>query len=222
VHEGIITAEQLATAVAEQSGVTWERVETLSLDPRLIQQLPAELALHYAVLPIREEGRTLVLGSEGDLDPVSIAALGRKLKRPVSYVIVPKGQVTVGLRQWHARRRTDDARRALNDAVAAGQLTASGAEALWHEYVSRQVLFAEVVMSLGHLDGAALSAVLLRHEGTSVSLGQYLVEQGVIDSAVLDEALELQKTLQGSMQSLLERAGISMSSFEEVLEASAV
>src|SRR5206468_6534935 len=129
----------------------------------------SQLALHYAVLPIREEGRTLVLGSESDLDPVSLAALARKLKRPVSYVIVPKGHVTVGLRQWHARRRTDDARQALNEAVAAGQLTPGGAEVLWQDYVSRQVLFAEVVMSLGHLDAAALSAVLLRHEGTSVS-----------------------------------------------------
>ena len=222
VHEGMITAEQLATAVAEQSGVKWERVDTLSLDPSLIQQLPSELALHYAVLPIREEGRTLVVGSEGDVDPVSIAALGRKLKRPVSYVIVPKGQVTVGLRQWHARWHTDDARRALNDAVSAGRLTAPNAEALWQEYVSRQVLFAEVVMSLGHLDAAALNAVLLRHETTSMSLGQFLVEQGVIDAAVLHEALELQKTLQGSMHSLLERAGIGVSSYDEVLEASAV
>jgi bacteriophage N4 adsorption protein B len=222
VHEGTITAEQLATAVAEQSGVEWERVETVSLDPSLIQQLPAELALHYAVLPIREKGPTLVLGSEGDLDPVSIAALGRKLKRPVSYIIVPKGQVTIGLRQWYARRRTDDARQALNDAVAAGRLKAPDAEALWHEYVSRQVLFAEVVMSLGHLDAAALSAVLLRHEATAVSLGQYLVEQGVIDSAVLHEALELQQTLQGSIHSLMERAGIDVSSYDDVLEASAV
>jgi bacteriophage N4 adsorption protein B len=220
VHEGLITAEQLATAVADQSGVKWERVDTLSLDPRLIHQLPTELALHYAVLPIREEGRTLVLASEAELDPVSLAALTRKLRQPVSYVIVPKGQVTVGLRQWHARQQTAGARRALDDAVAAGRLTAPKAEALWQEYVSRQVLFAEVLMSLGHLDAAALSAVLLRHEGTSMSLGQYLVEQAVIDSAVLDEALELQKTLQGSMQSLLEREGIVASCHDEALEAS--
>ena len=126
------------------------------------------------------------------------------------------------MRRWHARWQTDDARRALNDAVSAGRLTAPNAEALWQEYVSRQVLFAEVVMSLGHLDAAALNAVLLRHETTSMSLGQFLVEQGVIDAAVLQEALELQKTLQGSMHSLLERAGIGVSSYDEVLEASAV
>ena len=143
-----------------------------------------------------------MLASEAYLDPVSTAALARKLKRPVSYVIVPKGQVTVGLRHWHARRQADDPRRSLDDAVAANRLTAARAEALWQEYVSRQVLFAEVLMSLGHLDGAALSAVLLRHERSSLSLGEYMVGQGIISPAVLDEALELQKTLQCSMSSL--------------------
>jgi adsorption protein B len=222
VHEGFISSQQLAAAVSEQSGVPWEVVDTRSIDKRLIEQLPAELALHYAVLPIREEGRTLVLASEGDLDPVSIAALGRKLKRPVSYVIVPKGQVTVGLRHWYVRRQREDARQALDEAVAAGRLPSGEAEGLWQEYVSRQVLFAEVLMSLGHLDAAALNAVLLRHERSSLSLGEYMVGQGLISTAVLDEALELQKTLQGSMRSLLERQGVLALAGQEVLEASAV
>ena len=54
-----------------------------------------DLWRYRAVLPLREEGNVLVLASESDLDPVSSAALGRKLKRSVRYVIVPKGQVTV-------------------------------------------------------------------------------------------------------------------------------
>jgi adsorption protein B len=205
VQEGVITARQLAAAVAEQSGVPWEIVDTLAIDPQLVQQLPAELALHYAVLPLREEGRTLVLASEGDLDPVSAAALARKLARPVSYVIVPKGQVTIGLRHWHAPHRSDDPRVTLNAAVAAGLLSPEKAEELWQEFVSRQVLFAEVLMSLGQLDPAALSAVLLRRERGSLSLGAYMVGLGLISEAALQEALELQKTLQGSMHALIER-----------------
>jgi adsorption protein B len=218
VHEGVITAQQLAGALAKQSGVAWESVDTISLDRRLIEKLPAEMALHYAVLPLREEGKLLVLGSEGDLDPVSIAALARKLKRPVSYVIVPKGQVTVGLRHWHARRQTEDARKVLDAAVSAGQVPASRAEELWTQYVSRQLLFAEVLMSLGHLDAAALHAVLLRHERSPLSLGTYLVEQRVISSAVLHEALDLQTRLQCSMGSMLERAGVSGFLGDEALE----
>jgi bacteriophage N4 adsorption protein B len=220
VHQRLITAPQLAAAVAEQSGVPWEMVDTLSIDPRLIARFPAELALHYAVLPLREEGRNLVLASEGYLDPVSAAALGRKLTRPVRYVIVPKGQVTVGLRHWYMQRQTEAARQALDDALRAGRLTSGRAEALWQEYVSRQVLFAQVLMSLGHLDAAALSAVLLRHERGSLSLGEYMVSLWIVSSAALDEALQLQKTLQISMSSLLEREGLPARHDEHVLEAS--
>ena len=73
------------------------------------------------MLPLREEGRSLVLASEGDLDPVSAAALGRKLTRPLRYVIVPKGQVTVGLRHWYTRPQTEAARQALDAALRAGR-----------------------------------------------------------------------------------------------------
>jgi adsorption protein B len=75
VHAGVITPEQLAAAIAEQSGVTWEPVETRDLPRELLRELPKELALHYAVLPLREERATLVIGSESYLDPVSLAAL---------------------------------------------------------------------------------------------------------------------------------------------------
>jgi adsorption protein B len=218
VHEGAITGAQLAAAVAEQCGVPWENADTLSLDHALIEQVPGEVALHYAVLPLREEGRTLVLASEGDLDPVSRAALSRKLKRPVSYIIVPKGQVTVGLRHWHLRGQPGEGRQALDEELKAGRLAPEEAEALWQEYVSRQVLFAEVLMSLGHLDAAALGAALLRHERSSLSLGEYMVGQGMISPAVLQEALDLQKTLQGSMRSLLEREGAGPAR-DEALEA---
>jgi adsorption protein B len=187
----------------------------------LIEQVPAEVALHYAVIPLREEGRVIVFASEGDLDPVSTAALARKLKRPVRYVIVPKGQVTVGLRHWYARRQSDP-RRLLDEAIVAGRVSADRAEIVWQEYVSRQVLFAEVLMSLGHLDAAALSAALLRHERSPLSLGQYMVDQGLIDSAILDEALDLQQTLQGSMHTLLERYGILTGPPADALEATGV
>jgi hypothetical protein len=50
--------------------------------------------------------------------------------------------------------------------------------------------------------------VLLRHERASTSLGEFLVEQGVISPAVLTEALDLQRTLQPSMTALLARGPI--------------
>jgi adsorption protein B len=207
VADGLVSTEQLAAAVAEQSGVPSEAVETLSLAPAVVRLVPTAVARQYAVLPLREEGRTLVLGSEMDLDPVTVAALRRKLGRAVRYVIVPKGQITVGLRHWHGTRTGETAREQLDAAVAAGRLSPAAAADLWQRYVSRQLLFTEILMSLGHLDSAALGAALLRHDGQSSGLGQFLVDEEMIDAAVLTEALEIQRTVQGSMSRLLQDAG---------------
>lgn len=207
VHEGAITPEQLAEAVAEQAHVAWEPLDGLAIAPTLLSKVPGKIALHYAVLPIREEGETLVLASESIVDPVSLAALGRKLARPVRYVIVPKGQVVVGLRHWYARHRTASGRALLERVVASSCLSAADAEPLWQEYVSRQVLLGEVLQALGRVDAAALGAVLLRQERSGLSLGKFLVKEGLITQAVLDEVLQLQGQHQVSMCTLLQRAG---------------
>ncbi|MFA9441072.1 cyclic di-3',5'-guanylate-activated glycosyltransferase NrfB [Uliginosibacterium sp. sgz301328] len=210
VHEGVITAEQLAAAVAVQSHVGWEDIDAYAIDPALIESVPAAVALHYAVLPLRREKSVLVVGSESDIDPVSLSALARKLRGEVRYVIVPKGRVTVGLRHWYARNREDDPRALIDAAVRSGVLAADRAPTLWQRYMDRQVLFAEVLMSLGHIDGAALKALLLQHERTDLQLGSFLVNEGVVSAETLDEVLRVQRTLQPSMHKMLRDAGVSL------------
>lgn len=206
VHESMVSPEQLAAALAVQSHLDWEALDAWSLTPALIRQLPAELALHYAILPLREENRTLVVGGESALDPVSLAALARKLGRPVRFVIVPKGQITVGLRHWHARQRHADPRFLLAMTVQDGRLTAAQAQKVWSRYVCQQVLLAEILISLGHIDAAALKALLLRHERQTTRLGDFLVTEGVVSQETLAAALALQRRLQPSIEDLLANA----------------
>jgi bacteriophage N4 adsorption protein B len=221
VHAGLINTRQLAWAVAVQSGVAWESFDAFEVSPEVRNLIPAEIALHYAVFPLREQDGTVVVASEQMIDPVSIAALGRKLRRPVTYVIAPKGEVTVGLRHFYARHKTEDARGFIETAVLEGDLSRSSADALWAEYVSRQVMFADVLTSLGHLDAAALRSVLLRHEHSGMGLGEFLVQEGIISLAVMREALTLQAKLQSSMRAMFARAGVK-GIWADRLEAKAV
>lgn len=207
VHEGYITTEQLAQAVAEQGHVAWENMDGLALDSTLIKLLPPEIALHYAVLPLREEGEVLVLASESYLDPVSLAAIGRKLSRLVRYVIAPKGQVVIGLRLWYAKQDVETGCRLITSIVQQGRLSYAEAASIWDVYVSRQLFLGDILQSLGRIDKASLSALMLRRERTTMVLGEYLVDQGVITRIVLDEALQLQNQLQVSLVTLLQRAG---------------
>ncbi|EFC6044048.1 phage adsorption protein NrfB [Escherichia coli] len=175
----------------------------------LIAEMPASVALHYAVLPLRLENDELIVGSEDGIDPVSLAALTRKVGRKVRYVIVLRGQIVTGLRHWYARRRGHDPRAMLYNAVQHQWLTEQQTGEIWRQYVPHQFLFAEILTTLGHINRSAINVLLLRHERSSLPLGKFLVTEGVISQETLDRVLTIQRELQVSMQSLLLKAGLN-------------
>ena len=196
VHEGLATSEQIARALADQGAVGCERVDPFAVPEWVVREVPASIALRYAVLPLRLDGRTLVLASESNLDPVAQSALARKLARPVRYVIAHKGEVTVGVRYWYARMRLPDPRRFLQHAIGRGWLAPDRAPQAWERFVSRQVMLAEILISLGHLDADAFDALLAGYERSTRPLGEFLVDGGVISRATLTASLAVQASLQ--------------------------
>jgi adsorption protein B len=162
--------------------------------------------LQYAVLPLRLEDKTLTLACESVIDPISLAALARKLKCKIKYVIAPLGQVTVGLRHWYARHRGEDPRALLDHARQTGQITELQASEIWAYFTSHQLLFAEILLSLGRIDTASLSAILLQHAKTDENLGSFLVSRNIVSKETLENALLIQKEIQPTMQSLIDKA----------------
>jgi adsorption protein B len=219
VHKELISSQQLAQAVAEQSHATWEKVDAINLDKQLIKKIPRRIALHYAVLPIKEEGETLVLASESYLDPVSLAAISRKLERPVQYVITTKGQISVGLRYWYGGQGMVAERTELETCLQHGHLSRVEATSIWDEFVTKQLFLGDILQSLGRIDDAALSALMLRREGCDMPLGEYLVDQKVITKQVLDESLQHQQQLQTSISTLLKHVGVLPQSALELRRA---
>lgn len=209
ITKKLITAKQLASALAEQAGVETAEIDAWQIDKALIEKVPAKIALHYAVLPMRYEKGVLTVASESVIDPVSLAALARKMAFTINYVIVPRGQVVTGLRHWYARLQGQDDRGMLQAAVSHGWLDQAQANILWDEFVPMQFFFSEVLTSLGHINDSAMGALLLRHERSQLPLGDFLVTEGVISEALLKHSLALQNELQLTMQSLLSRAGLS-------------
>lgn len=189
--------------------VAWESIDAWQIPSSLIAEMPASVALHYAVLPLRLENDELIVGSEDGIDPVSLAALTRKVGRKVRYVIVLRGQIVTGLRHWYARRRGHDPRAMLYNAVQHQWLTEQQTGEIWRQYVPHQFLFAEILTTLGHINRSAINVLLLRHERSSLPLGKFLVTEGVISQETLDRVLTIQRELQVSMQSLLLKAGLN-------------
>lgn len=207
VHSEQVTPFQLAQGLAEQAQVKHVSVDAYSLAPDMLAVLPVDIALHYAVLPIKREGSLLVVATESALSPIALSALRRKLKLDIEYVIAEIGQVTVGLRHCYARYRMADPKVTLNAAIAFGHLHESEKDAVWSYFVSRQVMLGEVLQTLGRIDAAAFSAVLLQHASSTLPLGEYLVEHGIISQATLDHAIAVQAQIQPSMEAVIEYFG---------------
>ena len=203
VHSGILSSAELADALAIQAGVNAESIDTYAISGDLIRSIPASIAQHYAILPIRKEEGALVVASETAIDPISLAAISRKVHSKIRYVIAPKGQVTVGLRKWYVKTTSDEPRKVLDDAVSAGKVNPDHAREIWDFYVARQIMLAEILVSLGHINEAALRALLLQHSVTNLYLGDFLVDKNVITRQTLDKALELQRHLQPDMNELI-------------------
>lgn len=208
LRQGVISAEQLAAGVAEQSGVTWEHVDAYSLSEAMIRRVSPNIALHYGILPLRLEQGRLILACEKYLDPVSLGALTRKLNTPIAYVIACRGEVLIGLRRWYDREPHPDPRALLQQALADNQINQAQADAIWSRYIHSLVRLSDMLIALGHIDEAALRSVLLRHERSDLSLTRFLLEHQVIGDDLLHQAVTLQATYQHQLGDLLEDAGV--------------
>jgi adsorption protein B len=132
----------------------------------------------------------------------------------IIYVIAQIGQVTVGLRHCYARYRLFDPMDTLNAAIAFGRIQESEREAVWIYYVSRQVMLGEVLQTLGRIDTAAFSAVLLQHASSTLPLGEYLVEHDIISQETLDHAITVQKSIQPTIEEAIDQFEIKNESLK--------
>lgn len=209
VHSGQVTPLQLAQGLSEQANVPIVSIDAYGLASELVASVPAEIALHYAILPIARQSNRLVVATESAISPIALSALRRKLGIEIDYAIAEIGQVTVGLRHCYARFRMTDPREILEAAIASGQLKESDRVSVWAYYVSRQIMLGEVLQTLGRIDASAFSAVLLQHASSTLPLGDYLVEHGIISEETLRHAIEVQANIQPTMEAVITRYAMS-------------
>jgi bacteriophage N4 adsorption protein B len=166
VHSERITPLQLAHGIAKQFDLSCESIDVWAVKQDVIDLVPAHIALHYAVFPVRHDGTTLYLASESAISMVALAAIERQLGMKIKYFIALIGEVTVGLRHQYARIKHSNPLEELDQAIRAGQLDPHERQRTWDYYVSRQVPLGEILQSLGRIDTAVFSAVLLQHART--------------------------------------------------------
>ena len=182
---GLISTEQLAETLAEQLDLPWAPLDPFAIEPHLIAQLPRKLAVHYGVLPVAEDGKTLVLASESPVSQVSLGAIARQLKRPVSCQLAPQGRVTLGLRYHYPSPWQKEDTRQMLAVLEQHRDDADLIERVSHH----MVLLGTLLQTRGMVPTTLFNQVLIDFDPERKSLGEHLIERGIITEQVLQDAL---------------------------------
>lgn len=180
-----INSTQLVQTLAEQLDLEWAPLNPFKIDKRLIDAVPRKIASHYGVLPVAEEGETLVLASEGPVSQVSLGAISRQLQRPVRCRLAPQGRVTLGIRYWYpSPRQREDVRHMLR------VLERHQDDEVLLERISRhQVLLGTLLQVRGVVPPTLFNQALIDFDAEKMSLGEHLISRGMITEQVLQQAL---------------------------------
>ena len=180
-----IDSTQLVQTLAEQLDLEWAPLNPFKLDKRLIDAVPRRVASHYGILPVAEEGDTLILASEGPVSQVSLGAISRQLKRPVRSRLAPQGRVTLGIRYWYASPRQNEEVRHMLEVLERHQ----DDEALLERVSRHQVLLGNLLQVRGMVPPTLFNQALIDFDAENMSLGEHLISRGMITQEVLEQAL---------------------------------
>ncbi|MGE7989538.1 cyclic di-3',5'-guanylate-activated glycosyltransferase NrfB [Pseudomonas sp. NPDC089554] len=196
---GLLTSEQLVEALAEQLDLPWAPLNPFKLDPALIAQLPRRLATHYGVLPVAEDGKTLVLASETPVSQVSLGVISRQLKRPVRCQLAPQGRVALGLSYHYPSPWQKPETREMLAVLERHQDDAELLEQVSHH----QVMLGSLLQVRGMVPVALFNQALIDFNPERMTLGEHLIARGIITEEVLQEALAEQASEQQAAYDLI-------------------
>ncbi|MEN5236684.1 MULTISPECIES: cyclic di-3',5'-guanylate-activated glycosyltransferase NfrB [Pseudomonas] len=189
---GWLTSEQLVQTLAEQLDLPWAPLNPFKIDRQLIDKLPRKLATHYGVLPVEEDGDTLVLASESPVSQVSLGVISRQLKRPVRARLAPQGRVTLGLRYHYPSPWQQPETRQMLKVLERHQDDAE----LIEKVCTHQVMLGTLLQVRGMVPTTLFNQALIDFDPERQSLGEHLIERGIITEAVLQQALDEQASEQ--------------------------
>lgn len=182
---GWLNSEQLVATLAEQLDLPWAPLNPFKLDPQLIAKLPRKLATHYGVLPVDEDGDTLILASESPVSQVSLGVISRQLKRPVKARLAPQGRVTLGLRYHYPSPWQKPETRDMLAVLERHQDN----EALLERVSHHQVMLGALLQVRGMVPVTLFNQALIDFDPEHQSLGEHLIARGIITEQVLEQAL---------------------------------
>ena len=101
VKLGFIKEEELYLVLAEQLKLSYFKLKEITIDPKIIQKLPAKYAFHYKLIPVKFENDKLTVAVSDPLDLRTIDDLRLLLSLDVVSVLATESDIYEAIRKYY-------------------------------------------------------------------------------------------------------------------------
>lgn len=103
VDKAIITAGQVTSVLASQSGLKFVRISSGVIPPEIIKTVPSNIAVEYKILPVKKEGKKMTVACVQPLDMFALDNLRFALNAEVDCVLATEEEINMALSKYYAR-----------------------------------------------------------------------------------------------------------------------
>ncbi len=101
LDNGLISEERLLQTQAEQHGLSYRLLSDVQVDASVIRAVPAKLAAHYAIMPLRLERGVLTVAVSNPLDMAAVEDIETNLGHSVERVLASRSDILKVLRRYY-------------------------------------------------------------------------------------------------------------------------
>ena len=200
----LVTVTELGTALAEQANTEFTEIDPFSLSNATIKALDTDIALKYQVLPIEADNEHIKLISENSLSPVSIASIGRKTGKKITYDLCQAGAVTLGLRYHYQGDLSCDPTPKLETMRAQNLLSTEDCRQIKQRFMSLQIPFGDALKQAGMIELPVFNQLMLGFDFNSgQKLGDYFISENILTDEVVQNVLALQRKHQSTLDAII-------------------
>jgi general secretion pathway protein E len=101
VEDGFVAEEPVLRLLAEQHGVAYLDLKHETVEPRAIRAVPAKLASHYGIVPVRLDGRVLTIVQSNPLDLAAAEDIETNLGFQVERALACRADIRDALQRYY-------------------------------------------------------------------------------------------------------------------------
>ena len=101
VNLGFTTESDILPVIARQLNLTYVRIKNLTIPPEVIEKIPAKIAHHYKILPVKADGKKITIAMSDPTDIHTVDDLKLLLRCDVVPVLAGPRDINDGLKQYY-------------------------------------------------------------------------------------------------------------------------